>query len=380
MKALLSLLLFVSSLTQAATYYVATSGSNSNPGTFAAPFATLQKAHDVANPGDTIYMRGGTYIAQQVSVSRNGVSGGYINVVNYPGEVPILDAVNDNRPGAAAIRVSASWWHFKGLEVRNGYGHGIYLAGGASNNIVELCNAHNNTRVQASGAGIIVEAGSNNLILNNDSHHNGKYGTSGGDGIDVNSPGTGNIVRGNRVWRNNDDGVDLWGSQRVLVEGNWSWENGKKDDLTPSGGDGAGYKLGGSGTSGLHMVQNNLAWRNHANGFDNNSATLTMNVFNNTSWDNGTSNFSFYTNVAYVLKNNLSYPKAFVYIPASQVVQKNNSWNLNVTVDAADFLSLDYSGATGLRNVDGSLPSIPFLRLSAGSDLIDKGITDLGRL
>ncbi|MGH8187007.1 MAG: right-handed parallel beta-helix repeat-containing protein, partial [Steroidobacteraceae bacterium] len=30
------------------TYYVAPGGSNSNPGTQAAPFATLQKAHDVA--------------------------------------------------------------------------------------------------------------------------------------------------------------------------------------------------------------------------------------------------------------------------------------------------------------------------------------------
>src|SRR4030095_14117277 len=241
------LLLGLSSLvaaTQAATYYVAPSGSNSNPGTLAAPFATLQKAHDIANPGDTIYMRGGTYVAAQVDITRNGSSGNYINVFNYSGEVPVLDAVNDNRAGAAVIKVkNASWWHFKGLEIKNGYASGVYLAGPASNNIVEFCNIHNNTRVQASGAGIIIEAGSNNLLLNNDSHHNGVYGTSGGDGIDINSPGTGNIVRGNRVWRNNDDGIDLWGSQHVLVEGNWSWENGKKDDLTPSGGNGTGFKL-----------------------------------------------------------------------------------------------------------------------------------------
>jgi len=45
----------------AATYYVSPSGSNSNPGTLAAPFATLQKAHDVAVAGDTIWVRGGTY-------------------------------------------------------------------------------------------------------------------------------------------------------------------------------------------------------------------------------------------------------------------------------------------------------------------------------
>src|SRR4030095_6717315 len=374
------LLLGLSSLvaaTQAATYYVAPSGSNSNPGTLAAPFATLQKAHDIANPGDTIYMRGGTYtLPAQVDVSRNGASGNYINVFNYPGEVPILDAINDNRPGASPISVrNTSWWHFKGLELKNGYAHGLYLAGTASNNIVEFCNIHHNTRVQTSGAGITVEAGSNNLILNNDSHHNGVYGTSGGDGIDVNSQGTGNVLRGNRVWRNNDDGIDLWASQHVLVEGNWSWENGKKDDLTPSGGNGTGFKLGGgAGSVGLHTIQKNLAWRNRANGFDDNSATLTMNVFNNTSWDNGSSNFSFYTNVAYVLKNNLSFPKEFVFIPAAEVVQLANSWNLAAPVVAADFLSLDYSGAAGPRGATGSMPAINFLKLAAGGDPVDKGV------
>ena len=74
---------------------------------------------------------------------------------------------------------------------------------------------------------------------------------------------TGNIVRGNRVWRNNDDGIDLWDAANVLVENNWSWENGKKDDLTPSGGNGVGFKLGGAdaGTDATRW-RNNLAWRN----------------------------------------------------------------------------------------------------------------------
>ena len=58
---LANLFFFCSSYAGAATYYVAPNGSNSNAGTQATPFATLQKAHDIANPGDLIYMRGGTY-------------------------------------------------------------------------------------------------------------------------------------------------------------------------------------------------------------------------------------------------------------------------------------------------------------------------------
>ena len=62
---------------QAATYYVATNGSNNNPGTLARPFATLRHAaENVARAGDTILMRGGTYrmddvFREEVTRTRN---------------------------------------------------------------------------------------------------------------------------------------------------------------------------------------------------------------------------------------------------------------------------------------------------------------------
>ena len=46
---------------KAADYYVATSGSNSNPGTLAQPFLTIQKAADMVTAGGNVYVRGGTY-------------------------------------------------------------------------------------------------------------------------------------------------------------------------------------------------------------------------------------------------------------------------------------------------------------------------------
>jgi parallel beta helix pectate lyase-like protein len=360
----------------AATYYVSPTGNNANLGTIDQPFATLQRAHDIANPGDTIYMRGGTYpIPVQTSITRSGNSGNPIKVFNYPGEVPMLDgSSNPNTGGHSIIRVNnnVSWWHFKGLEIKSSPGYGFYLVGNASNIIVELCNVHHNLRLDNSGGGINAEVGSNNLILNNDSHHNGHRGSEGGDGIALGSQGSGNIIRGNRIWRNNDDGLDLWGAANVLVENNWSWENGYDDNLQPLGGDGNGFKLGGGTTGdGAHTVRNNLAWRNFGSGFDSNSADNPMNVFNNTGYDNNSKDFNFY-NVAYVLKNNLSYLGS-VFAP-SPVLNTSNSWNLAVAVSAADFVSLDFSGAAGLRNADGSLPTINFLKLAPGSDLIDKGV------
>ena len=44
------------------TYYVsASSGSDSNPGTLSEPFETIQAAADIMTPGDTCYIRSGTY-------------------------------------------------------------------------------------------------------------------------------------------------------------------------------------------------------------------------------------------------------------------------------------------------------------------------------
>src|SRR4249919_3055408 len=45
----------------AATYYVATTGKDANPGSQAQPFKTIRKGLTVLSAGDTLYIRGGTY-------------------------------------------------------------------------------------------------------------------------------------------------------------------------------------------------------------------------------------------------------------------------------------------------------------------------------
>jgi Right handed beta helix region len=245
----------------------------------------------------------------------------------------------------------------------------------SNNNIVENCNIHHSGRLATVGGGIVVtNTSANNLILNNDVHHNTDTGGGGNsDGIAVTSSGAGNVVRGNRVWRNADDGIDLWNAVPVLVENNWAWQNGYNDSLQPLG-NGNGFKLGGAATGdGGHTIRNNLSWRNLSKGFDDNAANVPMFVYNNTAYENGSSNFGFGAAVANVLKNNLSYGPSGVNLNGA-VINTFNSWNLAVTVSAADFVSLDFSGATGPRNADGSLPTINFLRLAAGSDLIGKGV------
>lgn len=93
MKYLLSFLLICSlAATGQKTYYLQPTGSDVNAGTLTAPFKTLQKAWTVVAPGDTIYLRGGTYAinTQQGLTGKNGTAAATIKVWAYPGERPAI--------------------------------------------------------------------------------------------------------------------------------------------------------------------------------------------------------------------------------------------------------------------------------------------------
>ena len=62
----------------------------------------------------------------------------------------------------------------------------------------------------------------------------------------------------------------------------------------------------------------------------------------------------------------------------SGLVTDHNTWN-NLVASSASFASLDTAGVTKARQADGSLPILQLLHLSAGSNMINAGvsITDL---
>lgn len=75
-------------------FFVSTTGSASNPGTIGSPWTlahALTGAGGDIEPGDTIWLRGGTYTkAGSWSLTVNGASGAYVDFRNYPGELALI--------------------------------------------------------------------------------------------------------------------------------------------------------------------------------------------------------------------------------------------------------------------------------------------------
>ncbi|WP_108867225.1 right-handed parallel beta-helix repeat-containing protein [Aquimarina aquimarini] len=71
--------------------YVATNGSDNNPGTFVAPYATIAKAALQTTPGDTVFIREGTYTLNQQIIPKSGATNKPITYRAYENEIVIID-------------------------------------------------------------------------------------------------------------------------------------------------------------------------------------------------------------------------------------------------------------------------------------------------
>jgi len=87
---LIVLLVLLPVFASAATYYVSTTGSDTNPGTQTQPWKTIQKAVDSATPGSTIFVRNGTYM-ESVKITVAGTASLPINLTHYPDEKAVIN-------------------------------------------------------------------------------------------------------------------------------------------------------------------------------------------------------------------------------------------------------------------------------------------------
>ena len=411
-------------------YYVATWGSDMNPGTFDKPWRTWQRAFSRAKAGDTVYFRGGIYYDDKdVAAVRhepassgnwgfNGTADNYIHFFNYPGEVPVLDGKNRTPAhwNTAMIFDGSAYIHLRGLTVRNfdqivaaDPATGI-SAWGVSNMIFEQIVVHN-----IGGPGIFYMSGlgyrqyphieyDTTIFLNCDFFNNedpleGSAGIGGkADGLWYGGGrGAFCIIDGCRAWNNSDGGFDTAGDATIVIRNSWAFLNIHEH------GDGTGFKFGSPSSRNpvygqiIRYVYNNIAAWNEWGFTENNRSVggLNCHVFNNIAYDNEELGFIgfkheygdtmqnvYYNNISYVNRYYQDWLRNGVLFASDKVhgyEGSNNTWDhpsrrnpMYIDIQDSDFHGgLDsvtiVSQMTAPRKSDGSLPDITVFRLSEES-------------
>ncbi len=387
------------------------------------PMGNVQKAVDMLQPGDTLWVRGGTYLlSQKISVTKTGTRDKRICMFALPDEQPVFDFSLQDRTSSSVAgsnrgflhKKEANYWHYRGLTFCNAADNGMKLEG--SYCVVERCVFHDNgdTGLQQgfskgdngenTGNPDLIY-GRSNIVVNCDSYNNYDPWTNGGnaDGFACKLyPGPGNEYHGCRAWNNSDDGWDMYYPVfPVVIENCWALYNG----YDPQGnecGNGNGIKFGGlkqGGNSvGAHVFIRNIAAYNLKKGFDQNHHQEGSFMFNCLAFNNYI-NYAFnmeapvYAN--WVLRNCTGFAPSesnhrFTIVPDASHCNWLDIDKLNPLRDgeggagynkythekwpdySQEFENISYAAAIAPRQANGELPTT-FARLKSTSRFIDRG-------
>lgn len=387
-KIVLLALLFISKISFATIYYVATNGNDNNLGTATnIPFLTISKAISKVVAGDVIYLRGGNYnITSKISISKSGTATNRITLMGYPGDSrPIINGSNmTTNTNNRGIELSGNYWTIKGLDIYKAGDNGMHISG--AYNIIDQCNFYENRDTGCQ----LANGANNNQIVNCDSYYN-RDSTSAtnydgnADGfackLDV---GTGNSFKGCRAWQNSDDGWDglltagIGTNPATTYDSCWCFMNGYYKNGLPSTGNGNGFKMGGNNETHDAILTRCLSAYNRVKGFDQNNNNGSMILYNCTGYKNkpnfGMNNNDPNIGKVMIVKNCISLNSNATDAFRAVCTRTNNSWQAGVTTTTADFVTIDSVGLRNPRKADGTLPDINFMHLAQGSDLIDAGV------
>jgi len=299
-----------------ATYYVATNGSDNNPGTQALPWLTLQKAVDTIASGDTILVQPGTYVGCRIR---------YSGAAGSPKTLKANGAVLINAPGTLCRRPSdieiisddfgttpTSYWVIDGFEVINSPKWGI--DGITPYNITVQNNTVHNNGTSGTFTGIHQGFCNNALVQNNTSYSNSEHGL-----YCCNSADNG-VARANLLYSNGSEGMHMNGDA----------------------------KQGGDGIMTGWVVEKNKAWNNTNHGFDGDSVEYTT-WKNNLAYDNGSKGLNIYnvdgkTNARYdKVYNNTFVTKPGAYMPLTFLKGRAKTGGNNNAVQNNILYSADYT-------------------------------------
>ncbi len=129
----------------AQSYYVSPSGSNANPGTLAAPWATIQHALNTAGSGSEIWVRSGTY-NEKLVWGASGSAGNPTVLSNYNNEIVTISGAGLSSQTAILEISSKSHVQINGLILTDNYqqdAQGIWVTGQGTQIQISNCTVRN---------------------------------------------------------------------------------------------------------------------------------------------------------------------------------------------------------------------------------------------
>ena len=223
----MTVVLICPAFAQADTFYVSPQGNDDWPGSLEKPFASLNAAQRQVKPGASVIVMEGVYPGP-IRIDATGTEG-----------APILFRVADNadvvidgtetEPLADLVILSGHHLIFEGFEVANAKGSGISLWG------TTQVTLRGNTIHGSQRSGIFVGYSTRDTSKANLIEENIVYGNvlenkdrsmerRWASGIEISSS-DGNIVRGNRSFRNFGEGISVMSSKETRVETNLFYDN-----------------------------------------------------------------------------------------------------------------------------------------------------------
>jgi hypothetical protein len=191
----------------AGTYYISPDGDDTNPGTEAQPWKSINKCASLS-AGDTAMLRGGTYDGPYIHSSASvNVFEPPITIMAYPGEIPLITGAGTYN---TYFNLFAGSWILNGIHFNESSTDSFWiLLSGAKNTIIRNCSfgRTRNTQIRISES-VNVTIENCNFVGAGDPLNQGKHPAC-------------YIIVTNYNFSGESDNIYVLGSDYILIQDNY---------------------------------------------------------------------------------------------------------------------------------------------------------------
>lgn len=203
------------------TYYIATTGNDSNDGSSGSPFLTINYAASVTNPGDIVIVKNGTYTATAspyISITRSGSSGNYITFKAENKGGAVIDGDSNAIEDALDIATNVAYIKIEDFEFKDFSFWNIHLNTGSNHIEIRGNHIHDIGRLCTDTTyglpGIYLDRCTDVIVEKNIINDIGRY-----------HPNEFGCTPGNINYKSHDHGIYINGVTNVRVNNNIFYNN-----------------------------------------------------------------------------------------------------------------------------------------------------------